>query len=215
MNILNHVNNVDKSVDKGGEFEMGRRAYTIDEVSRYCSVPLATVKEWIEGGKIRSFKSPMGHRRIYYRDLNAFLANSRFPLPRDIQPGRKKILGVDDDPLIINVLCRIIKRLDKDLEVVTARDGVEAGTKFEAFNPDLVILDLKLPKLDGFTVCENIRSLGLKNRVKVLAMTGFNSADVRRRILDCGANDYIGKPFQSETLASKISDLLDLPKNKS
>jgi len=167
------------------------------------------------GGRLRSFKSPGGHRRIYYRDLNAFLENSRFPLPHDIKPGRKKILGVDDDPQIIDVLSRIIKRLDKDWEVVTAMDGVEAGTKFEAFHPDLVILDLKLPKLDGFTVCENIRSLGLKNRVKVLAMTGFNSADVRRRILDCGANDYIGKPFQIETLTSKITALLGFPKTES
>jgi len=189
--------------------------YTIDEVSRYCMVPSTTVREWIEGGRLRSFKSPGSHRRIHYRDLNVFLVKSKFSLPQDIHPGRKKILGVDDDPQIINVLSRIIKRLDKDLKVATAMDGVEAGVKFEAFNPDLVILDLKLPKLDGFTVCENIRSMGgLNNRVKVLAMTGDNSAEVRRRILDCGANDYIGKPFLIETLTSKILDLLGFPKKE-
>ena len=82
----------------------------------------------------------------------------------------------------------------------------EAIKKVGEFKPHLVILDLKLPGMDGFQVCKKIRSMQ-GNEPKILAITGYGAHDTRERILNCGANEYLTKPFDLEKFMNAVNNL--------
>ena len=119
---------------------------------------------------------------------------------------KKKILVVDDEVGFIEVLKL---RLEANgYEVVTAFDGEEALEKIKSENPDVVILDIMLPKLNGEEVCKNIRSDPVFSKTPVIMLTGKNT-DVDRivgRVI--GADIYITKPFDSEQLLNAIKKVL-------
>jgi excisionase family DNA binding protein len=188
---------------------MEKKIFTTYEVSKFCSVDLSTVINWIDGGKLLAYKTPGGHRRVKREDLVHFLKEYKMPIPPDLVKGEKrKILIVDDDRAVIDLIVRAMKKLKKKCEVDTAVDGFEAGRKLIAFQPDLVILDLMLPGIDGFKICKNIRMDRKTKHVKVLAITGFDSPENRNRIFSSGANDYLAKPLELNELLEHIEKLL-------
>jgi DNA-binding response OmpR family regulator len=117
-------------------------------------------------------------------------------------PGPSRILVVEDDPAIARVLFRLLSR--PGCAVVRASDGVEGVDLFDRETPDLVVLDLGLPGLDGWEVLRHIRSAG---SVPVVIVT----SDVRSldRSLDEGANAFVTKPFDNEQLVAQVGSLLD------
>ena len=190
---------------------MAGRILTVNEVSRHCSVRVKTVMKWIDEGKLPVFKTPAGHRRVLRTRFVEFLHKQRHPLPPAFQPApHKRVLGVDDDPQIVYGLTRFIRRIDPTILVESARGGEEACEKLPAFKPHLVILDLLMPGLDGFSVCKRIRSDRKYSHTKILAFTGLDNPETRNRILSDGADDYLGKPFDLKDLQGKIRRLLDL-----
>ncbi len=111
----------------------------------------------------------------------------------------KKILVVDDEKPIADIL-RI--NLEKEnYEVVEAYDGEEAVKKFNEENPDLILLDVMLPKMDGFSVCRTIRE---KSNVPILMLTAREEEVDKVLGLELGADDYITKPFSVRELMARI-----------
>ena len=111
----------------------------------------------------------------------------------------KKILVVDDEKPIADIL-RI--NLEKEnYEVVEAYDGEEAVRKFNEENPDLILLDVMLPKMDGFSVCRSIRE---KSNVPILMLTAREEEVDKVLGLELGADDYITKPFSVRELMARI-----------
>jgi len=186
-----------------------QRVYTTHKISKFCSVDITTVMAWIDDGKLPAYKTPGGHRRVLQPDLVEFLQRYRMPIPLELQKRGNRVLIVDDDPQIVQSISKILKRLDHT-EIETATDGFEAGRKLETFLPDLVILDLMLPGMDGFQVCKNIRGSKKQQNVKILAITGQDTEENRKRIMSCGATAYMSKPLQGDGLTSKIAALLEL-----
>ncbi len=122
---------------------------------------------------------------------------------------RKKILVVEDED---NLRELVQSRLEKEgFEVATAADGFQAVVKARAFQPDLVILDLMIPKMDGYTVCRLFKASGMAH-IPVIMFTARSSPDDVRRGLDMGADAYVCKPFESSVLMTKITELLKLSK---
>jgi excisionase family DNA binding protein len=137
---------------------MEKKIFTTYEVSQYCSVDLSTVINWIEEGKLLAYKTPGGHRRVEKEDLVHFLKKYQMPIPADlVKRERRRVLIVDDNRTVVDLIVRALKKLKKKCEVDSAFDGLEAGRKLVTFEPVLVILDLMLPEIDGFKVCKNIR----------------------------------------------------------
>lgn len=195
---------------------MDEPIHTTYQISRYCAVNISTVMDWIDGGKLRAFKTPGGHRRVLRSDLLEFLRTYGMPVPEELRAA-KRVLIVDDEALIIRLVERVARGLDPAFEFATAANGFEAGRKFAAFAPDLVVLDLMLPGLDGFAVCRAMREgqaappRGAGGRaVRILAISGFDTEENKERILSCGADDYLGKPLAPGPLAEKIARLLGL-----
>jgi two-component system response regulator MprA len=119
----------------------------------------------------------------------------------DVQGGR--VLVVEDDADIADVLRRSLR--NEGYEVRTSADGVEALDMAAGFVPDLVVLDLGLPGLDGVEVCRRLRQEG---DVPILILTARTETEDRVTGLDSGADDYLVKPFERNELLARIRALL-------
>lgn len=125
----------------------------------------------------------------------------------------EKILVVDDDPDILDASAMILE--SRGYQVITARDGVEGLAKLEAENPDLMILDLLMPKMDGFAVCKELQNAKWSNRrgTPILILSSVREEAARRRYeLEMGrelaTDDYVEKPFPPEQLLERVAILL-------
>ncbi|NEQ36859.1 MAG: response regulator transcription factor [Okeania sp. SIO3I5] len=115
-----------------------------------------------------------------------------------------KILLVEDDQQVADALSEALG--DRNYVVEIAKDGAEGLELAKTFTYDLIILDLILPKIDGITVCQQLRSSG--NRTLILMLTGKDTSDDRVLGLDVGADDYLVKPFEMKELLARIRALL-------
>jgi DNA-binding response OmpR family regulator len=115
-----------------------------------------------------------------------------------------RVLVVEDDSEIANVLDRTLRL--EGYEVATAGDGERALEQAEDFGPDLVILDLGLPKIDGIEVARRMREGG--NDVPILVLTARDALESRVEGLDSGADDYLVKPFERQELLARLRALL-------
>ncbi|HKK60023.1 MAG TPA: response regulator [Salinivirga sp.] len=116
----------------------------------------------------------------------------------------KKILLVDDEPNIVMALEYSLKK--KGYEVLIARDGEEAIKLFENIKPCLVILDIMMPKMDGFEVLEKIKE-DEDDTSKVIFLSAKNKEEDIQKGLDAGADDYFTKPFSTKKLLDKIQSI--------
>ena len=113
-----------------------------------------------------------------------------------------KILAVDDDREILDLLRQAIKPLGH--EIFFATDGLEAVRKAEQENPDLVLLDLELPGLDGFEVCSRLKSLPGLREVPIIFLSMRGEVESKIRALNLGAIDYVSKPFSMIELIARV-----------
>jgi excisionase family DNA binding protein len=183
-------------------------AYTTSEVGQICKVDDATVGLWVEQGKLRVNQTLGGARRIPKKDLVDFLKKNNIPLPPDLKKnGHVRILIVDDNDLLRHMMERMFLKTGWPHVLDSARDGFEAGQKILSFDPDLVVLDLTLPGMDGYQICERIQGLKRTPPMRVLAISGDMSPENRERVLRAGAADTLAKPFLLPELLEKLVTL--------
>lgn len=119
---------------------------------------------------------------------------------------KKKILLADDEQVLVEM---VKMRLEaNDYDVITAADGQEALDKARKEKPDLLILDLMLPKMDGFKVCALLKADARFAKIPVLMFTARAQEIDKKMGEEVGANGYITKPFVAETLLAKIKELI-------
>jgi CheY-like chemotaxis protein len=117
------------------------------------------------------------------------------------------ILVVDDEPDIVRIVTRIMESCD--YEVVTAQDGFEALSAAQESKPDVIILDLNLPGMNGFEVCHRLRTTEATRAIPIVMMTAaYVSIDDARRGHTSGADEYVVKPFLREVLIHNVQRLL-------
>src|SRR5512138_1317608 len=112
--------------------------------------------------------------------------------------GKKKILAVDDEP---NILMSIEFILEMEgYEVFTARDGEEALDVAERARPDLILLDINMPRKDGYEVCRILRERPYMSGTKVIMLSAKGQTLEKKKGLEVGADEYVTKPFSAEDL---------------
>ncbi len=192
---------------------MANRFLTTGEVAKHCQVSPVTVLRWIKDGKLPAHTTPGGRYRVGARDLLAFLAEHSMPVDTELR-GRpsdvKRILVVDDEELIVETIVRNLRRSGWKFEFATALNGFEAGRQLGLFSPDLIVLDLKMPGVDGFEVCRRVKGDPKTQHIKILVVTGFASPGQLQRAREAGADDCLPKPFTGADLRQKVGDLLGL-----
>jgi chemosensory pili system protein ChpA (sensor histidine kinase/response regulator) len=95
------------------------------------------------------------------------------------------------------------------LEVVTANDGIDASEKLRDVVPDLILLDIEMPRMDGYELLEHIRADARLRHVPVVMITSRAGQKHRKKARAAGANDYLTKPYQEPELVEKVSEMLD------
>ena len=118
----------------------------------------------------------------------------------------KKILIVDDEVNIVISMEFLIKQAGYELDI--ARDGEEALEKVSSFQPDLILLDVMMPKINGFEVCRRIRSNPDWQNVKVVMLTAKGREVEVTKGLALGADSYIIKPFSTKELMAEVKNIL-------
>ena len=115
------------------------------------------------------------------------------------------LLIIDDDEGFRKFVRRVLSK--KSWEIEEAKNGFEAGLKMMKFKPLLIILDLYMPEMDGFEVCRLIKGDSHTSDIKILVITGYGTPEIREKILKLGADEYLEKPFERQTLLQCIEEL--------
>jgi len=187
--------------------ETDRQVFTTGQISRLCRVSVKTVKKWFDSGKLTGFRIPdSGDRRVTRDSLLRFMR--RYDIPTDLLDSQPlKVLAVDDEPQVLDVVSRVIGSRD-DVEVRKASNGYAALLLLGSWSPDMVIMDLKMPGLDGFEACRRIRALPQTQDTRLLVISAYATADMIERAKNCGADDFLAKPFSPQQLEEVAFRLL-------
>lgn len=194
----------------------------ISEIAEVAKVLPSTIRHYTEIGLLKVAGFTDGGHRLYWREQTLSqlakikaLTKRGLALPeiKSELEGKskvKKVLVVDDETEICELVTELLKMKFPDWQVRVAQDGFTAGRALGEFLPHLVVLDLMLPGVNGFEVCKQIRRDPALTGIKVLAITGYDSPDMRAKIMECGADDYLAKPMDNRVLLEKIVRLLEV-----
>jgi len=195
-------------------YEMVERLfYTTSEAATICRVDYRTINRWIKNDKLKASKTLGGHYRILREDLQKFLTENNMPLPEDLDLPLYRILIVDDEKDTLKLFKSILIAHNPNFTIETASDGFEAGQFVGSFSPDLILLDLFMPGLDGFQVCKIIKGNPKTTSIKILVITGFYEEMNINKSLEMGADMCIAKPIPAKKLCEVVDDIL-FNKNK-
>lgn len=173
--------------------------YTPNEVAQLFMVSPVTVRQWAQKGLLTAALTAGGHRRFLHQELIRFAHERGLTLNWPGQ-GTTKILIVEDDEQVAGFLYEFLQGRPGIEAVDIAESGFEAGRKVQSFNPSVVLLDLMMPGMDGFAVCQNLKADPITRGIRVLAMTGYPTADNIERIMDAGAEVCLAKPIDTVRL---------------
>lgn len=188
----------------------GKSYYTTFEISQICGVNPTTVQNWVKEKKLRAFTTPGGHRRIQRDDLVTFLKKFRMPIPSELAQSPALIMIVDDEVDILDMIAELMQFGDADVEVAKAKSGVEALLMIGERKPELLILDLKMPGMNGYDVCQKLkRNPGTEN-IRIVAISGDHDPSVEERILETGADLFFTKPIDMAKFRERCFELLNL-----
>jgi excisionase family DNA binding protein len=180
---------------------------TVTQAARICNVTRVTMWRWVKAGSIRSSSTAGGHHRINRDDLAQFIKTHRMGARLQNESGKMRILIVDDEPPIQKYLSRILT--SHGYETQACADGFEAGVNVMKFQPHLILLDLYMPRVDGFQTCRLIKNEFDTSHIKIIAISGNFTATSIERIFECGADGILRKPLDKKAVIGEIASLLE------
>ena len=125
------------------------------------------------------------------------------------QESRQPVVMVIDDSITMRkVTSRVLE--NHSLEVMTVQDGVDAIEKMHDRVPDLMLLDIEMPRMDGYELLQHVRADARLRHVPVVMITSRAGQKHRKKARDAGANDYLTKPYQEAELVEQVSEMLDI-----
>lgn len=182
-----------------------QKAYTTFEAAKICHVTHHSIKNWIKQGLIKASRTPGGHYRILEGDLDSFREQYDM-FPRDKGSKKQRIMVVDDDPDALALMENILT--DDGFELIKVSNATEVGLKAAQMSPDLILLDFLMPEINGFDVCKALRESELTRSTPIMAVTCLSKEAEIERIFQCGADEYLAKPFKVDQLLEKVHELI-------
>jgi excisionase family DNA binding protein len=176
-------------------FMVKRPFFTTFEISQICGVNPTTVQNWVKRKKLIAFQTPGGHRRVRREDLISFLKEFGMPLPADLCQNPPLVLLVDDEPDILDMLEALMQSGSEAVRVAKAQNGVDALLMIGETKPDLLILDIMMPGMNGYDVCKKLKSSSGTQNIKIIAISGDHTPAVKERALMAGADFFFTKPL--------------------
>jgi excisionase family DNA binding protein len=186
-----------------------KTVFTTGEAAKICKVSQQTIIRCFDNGTLKGFRVPGSRFRRIPRDhLFTFMRDNGIPTDA-LESNKRKVLLVDDDQELVELLRDAFER-DGRFDVRVANNGFEAGMLVREFRPDLVVLDVMLPDINGKEVCLRVRSDETLDAVKIICISGMVEQDKVEELRGAGANDFMQKPFSIDQLMERACDLLEI-----
>ncbi|MCA9160584.1 MAG: response regulator [Planctomycetales bacterium] len=188
-----------------------KTVFTTGEAAKICKVSQQTIIRCFDNGSLKGFRVPGSRfRRIPRDQLFSFMKDNGIPTDA-LENGKKKLLIVDDEQDLVELMADAFAR-DGRFEIRTANNGFDAGMQVREFRPDVVVLDVMLPDINGREVCQRVRSDTTLDSVKIICISGMIEQDKVADLRAAGADDFVQKPFTIDRLIERVCDLLEIDK---
>ena len=186
-----------------------KTVFTTGEAAKICKVSQQTIIRCFDNGTLKGFRVPGSRfRRIPRDQLFAFMKDNGIPTDA-LESGKRKVLVVDDDEELVELLVDVFDK-DGRFDTRVANNGFDAGMMVREFRPDLVVLDVMLPDINGKEVCQRVRQDDSLESVKIICISGMVEQDKVKDLIDAGADDFMNKPFTVDQLMDKACALLEI-----
>ncbi|HHJ17414.1 MAG TPA: response regulator [Gammaproteobacteria bacterium] len=176
---------------------------TPNDVARLLMVSPVTVRQWAQKGGLHALTTPGGHRRFLRHDVERFARERGISL-QPPEGDALRILIVDDDRQLAGYLVELLDSQATEISTEVSHNGFDAGIKVQTFQPHILLLDLMMPGLDGFEVCQRMQQDPSTQAVRIIAMTGYYTPENVQRILAAGAEVCLAKPVPDDKLLEAI-----------
>ncbi len=186
-----------------------KTVFTTGEAAKICKVSQQTIIRCFDNGSLKGFRVPGSRfRRIPRDQLFAFMRDNGIPTDA-LESGKRKLLIVDDDENLVELMSDVFQS-DGRFDIKTANNGFDAGMLVKEFRPDLVILDVMLPDINGKEVCQRVRMDPTMEMVKIICISGMVEQDKINELRAAGANDFMNKPFEVDKLLERACTMLEM-----
>ena len=186
-----------------------KTVFTTGEAAKICKVSQQTIIRCFDNGQLKGFRVPGSRFRRIPRDmLYKFMKDNGIPTDA-LESGKRKVLLVDDDAELVELMTKVLEE-DGRFEVRVAGNGFDAGMMVKEYHPDLIVLDVMLPDINGKEVCHRVRSDTNLEDVRILCISGMIEEDKVHELRLSGADDFLHKPFDIEELIDHMCALLEI-----
>jgi excisionase family DNA binding protein len=189
--------------------ERMKTVFTTGEAAKICKVSQQTIIRCFDNGQLKGFRVPGSRfRRIPREALYKFMKDNGIPTDA-LESGKRKVLLVDDDAELVEVMNKFLDE-DGRFEVRIASNGFDAGMMVKEYRPDIIVLDVMLPDINGKEVCHRVRADSTLEDVRILCISGMIEEDKIQELRLAGADKFLHKPFDVEELIDEMCALLEI-----
>ena len=186
-----------------------KTVFTTGEAAKVCKVSQQTIIRCFDNGQLKGFRVPGSRfRRIPREALYKFMRDNGIPTDA-LESGKRKVLLVDDDLELVELMTKVLED-DGRFEVRVANNGFDAGMMVKEYRPDLIVLDVMLPDINGKEVCHRVRADNTLEDVRILCISGMIEEDKIQELRLAGADKFLHKPFDIEELIDEMCALLEI-----
>ena len=186
-----------------------KTVFTTGEAAKICKVSQQTIIRCFDNGQLKGFRVPGSRfRRIPREALYKFMKDNGIPTDA-LESGKRKVLLVDDDAELVELINKVLEE-DGRFEVRIASNGFDAGMMVKEYRPDLIVLDVMLPDINGKEVCNRVRADATLEDVRILCISGMIEEDKIAELKLSGADDFLHKPFDIEELIDRMCGQLEI-----
>lgn len=191
-----------------------RKPLNVGLVAKICTVSKKTVLNWIYKDALKAFTTLGGHYRVWPGDLKTFLAYAGMDVPfQCVDERQMTFLIVDDDPTYKMLLKEAVLSRFPEADVIMTDDGYEALLLIGERKPRVVMLDLRMPKVDGYQVLELLRTRKQDNSMKIVVLSAYVDAEAQERLKHTIADEVWEKRKDSTELLDSLAELLEAPRS--
>ena len=193
--------------------KMSKSYLTPNQVAELLMVTPTAVRQWAEKGDLKALVTPGGHRRFLPADVEHFASERGVYLSLG-RSEQLRVLIVDDNEQLTRYLVKLLEEFPEQIVTEVANDGFAAGLKVREFEPDVILLDLMMPGMNGFQVCRLLKAGATTKAIRLIAMTGYPSDENIKLILSVGAEVCLAKPIDEQVLLKHLGLGEFIQKNK-
>ena len=176
-------------ISQDGTYTTMKTVFTTGEAAKVCKVSQQTIIRCFDSGQLKGFRVPGSRFRRIPRDaLYRFMKENGIPTDA-LESGRRRVLIVDDDQAVVDLISEVLAG-DARFETKVVNNGFGAGILAKEYHPDLIILDVMLPDINGQQVCELLRKDPTMSDIKIICISGMIEEDKIQELRDIGSGRF-------------------------